>query len=131
MLFRARFMCSEEGELVIAKPGFVPGLNHLQKVRELSGCPEFPKEKVCENVSPCMKNVYTCFVSESLAIKSNLFNETGCRDILVPPRFLNRFVSLEYEQLLGIYDILWVIDNKAIIKAWEAAGFPLYWKEEE
>lgn len=101
------------------------GLDFVDRVREAAGR-AVPVEKISSYVVP-FNIAPECVLSEEFARKSGLFSQSESAIVTVPKSSLNPFAEIAVVKGPDEWRGEWQVDNRAILRAWEDAGFPLEW----
>lgn len=107
------------------------GLNGVDRIREYAGH-KIPLDVIHGGVM-ALRAYPRIKVSEEVARKSGHFWDRNTVCVTVPAGGLNRFVRLiPHVERADSGEVLHAelhakIDNEAVVRAWEEAGFPLQW----
>ena len=109
-----------------------PGTKHLDEARELAGC-DLPLDRIDDIICAIQIARPRIEICEEIARKSGRFKECGL--VFVRTESLTNYLVPEYiiDNDPNTAEVKHVtikrkLDEQAVIRAWEAAGFPLDWR---
>lgn len=128
-MFSIEFCSENYTEYIIYLPNKKLGLKHLDIIRATY---ERPEIQSLASVPGLVKKYIEIPISESLARKSQHFNEEGNITVIVKKSALNNYcyIDLCYSTTTMTINLntCYKINEEKILEDWEKAGFPLIWK---
>lgn len=119
--------------MAVCLPWRQAGLRLVDEARKAVGVPGLPLDRVSASVEGLADNP-EIVISEDLARRSHLFEDVNRVQVRVQPGSLNRFTIVQpvVDRDSTTGEVRQVrfrtkLDRKAVLIAWEAAGFPLEW----
>jgi len=114
------------------------GSDLVAQIRSEGNCPDLPLDSIkgwaIGLTLPCVPVI----LEEDYAAKAEVFNDTDRISVTVPESGLRKFfylkAFLQHNSLNGkIVSACaeWVLNEDALLDAWEKAGFPMEWNTED
>ena len=136
MKFKLKFYNDEDYIVSTSSAGI--GIKQVDQIRNEVGAPNLKLEKINDTASCIVTANVTVDVTEEIARRSGLFLETALVDVNVNYHFLNKFYIIDYDvkkndETGEVEEVraVWKLNEKALLMAWEDAGFPSKWEDEE
>ena len=137
MKFEVRFEARGNGHAVHVKTAEI-GMAGVRRLRIDADVENLQLDRIEGNVDFLVHYSISVDVPEALAVKSGLFETTNQVHVYVPHGWMNQFVCL-YPEIteddttgeVTKAKLVNHLSDSLVLDAWEKAGFPVDWKEEE
>lgn len=134
MEFKIVFRCKNSAEMPVSQTMGKCGLTHLDRARTETKNASLLASDIHESILFLSSYEYSIEIDELTARKSGHFINSYEVEVVVPPKHLNNWVVESLYQTRDTekdYDYAvffqYTVNEKAVLTAWESAGFPLDW----